>query len=345
MINTIPANLPRDFPPSNRLVAMPETKQPSLLAENSTNNNFSFDYIRKNYPHWFNYVTVILHTLGAILPFVSICPKKFSAGIRKFAIAFSRFGLPLVKLHTGIEAFIGKRLFEGIARLAPTLFLPILPFFNFQLAYGLSSGVNVVLEHLNLIIGELSHKDSFETNNNKVLNGVKQMFEIICKPTSTVSDRIKYSLALGGGSLMIGGAIPALIFAKDSLDSIPAKIFGSIRTLGGFLGDLSIMIFSTKKQSEERQKEKLVGSFYLIPTIMDFAQRFIPQKSEANEIFNHAKTALNTIADVLWSSFSTDRNIKQEQEEKDLHKPRIQEQETKPSSRLQQESLLYHQSV
>jgi hypothetical protein len=114
---------------------------------------------------------------------------------------------------------------------------------------------------------------------------------------------------------MLAGAIPALLFARNSLNSPLAKIFGSIRSIGGLLGDMSIILFSTKESAEDRRKEKMVGSFFLIPSIMDFAQRFIDQGKDANEVFNHAKTALNTIAEVIWSSFSTDRNLKQEQEE------------------------------
>ena len=106
------------------------------------------NYIRKNYPSWFNWATVVLHTLGAMLPFTSIVPKSISKKIKDLAVNFSRWGVPLVKIHTGLEARWGCRLPEGSARIAPTLVLPILPFFNFQLAFGLSSGINGVLEHM-----------------------------------------------------------------------------------------------------------------------------------------------------------------------------------------------------
>ncbi|MCE2929113.1 MAG: hypothetical protein LW817_05740 [Candidatus Caenarcaniphilales bacterium] len=273
------------------------------------------NFIRNNYYSWFNWATVILHTMGSMMPFMSIVPKNVSKSFKKFAENFSRFGIPLVKLHTAIEAAMGKRLFESIARLAPTLIIPILPFFNFQLAYGLSSGVNVVLEHLNPIIGDLSKNDSISTNNQKVIDGFKTMVKTILDPQSAPKDRSKFALALGGAGFMLAGAIPALLFARNSLNSPLAKIFGSIRSIGGLLGDMSIILFSTKESAEDRRKEKMVGSFFLIPSIMDFAQRFIDQGKDANEVFNHAKTALNTIAEVIWSSFSTDRNLKQEQEE------------------------------
>jgi hypothetical protein len=268
------------------------------------------NYIRKNYPSWFNWATVVLHTLGAMLPFTSIVPKSISKKIKDLAVNFSRWGVPLVKIHTGLEALWGCRLPEAIARIAPTFFFPILPFFNFQLAYGLSSGINVVLEHMEARIGKLSRDDGFKHNNQKVLNGFKSMVNDLMNPNANINERMKMFLALGGGGFMLAGAVPALLFARNSLNSPAAKIFGTIRSIGGFLGDLSIILFSTKPTAEEQRKEKIVGSFFFVPTIMDILQRWINQDSDANEIFNHAKTSLNTIGEVLWSSFSTDRNTK-----------------------------------
>ncbi len=271
-------------------------------------------YIRKNYPTWFNWATIIMHSLGAMLPFVSLVPEKFSAKIKESAIRFSRWGVPLVKIHTALEAFKGKRLFEAVARVMPTLFLPFLPFFNFQLAYGLSSGVNVVLEHMTKRTGDLLAEDGFAVNNKKVIEGFKSMMKDVIQGVH-IRERMELTVTLLGAAGMIFGAIPALLFARNSLDSTFAKFFGSVRSIGGLLGDLSIIFLSSKTDPAERRKEKLVGSFYLIPSIMDFMQRWMKQSSDANEIFNHAKTTLNTVAEVLWSSMSTDRNAKQEEKQ------------------------------
>ncbi len=271
-------------------------------------------YIRKNYPTWFNWATIILHSLGAMLPFVSLVPQKISSKIKESAISFSRWGVPLVKIHTALEALKGKRLFEAVARVMPTLFLPFLPFCNFQLAYGLSSGVNVVLEHMSKRTGVLLAEDGFAVNNRKVIDGFKSMMKDLVQGVH-IRERTELTITLLGAAGMILGAIPALLFARNSLDSPMAKLFGSTRSAGGLLGDLSIIFFSSKTDPAERRKEKLVGSFYLIPSMMDFMQRWMNQSSDANEIFNHAKTALNTVAEVLWSSMSTDRNARQEEKQ------------------------------
>jgi hypothetical protein len=270
------------------------------------------NYIRTNYASWFNWATIFLHTTGAVLPYVTVIPKDFSQSLKKFAENFSRFGIPLVKLHTGIEAIYGKRAFEAVARIVPAFLIPALklPFHNFQLAYGLSSGINVALEHINGRIGEQKKEDDFSVNNQKVIDGLKGMVNDFFQPQTSLKEKSKIGLALGGAACMLGGAIPTLIFDRNGLNDGFAKVFGSIRSFGGLLGDLSIILFSSQPTEEMRKKEKIVGSFFLVPSVMDFAQRWISQDSDANEIFNHAKTALNTIGEVIWSNFSTDRNTK-----------------------------------
>lgn len=302
--NQFEPNIPVDLHQQTVEKHVPDNKTETKLS--------SLSYIRKNYPSWFNWTTMILHTLGSTMPFVSFIPQSFSRAIKDFAINFSKYGIPLVKLHTGLEALQGKRMFEALARVLPAAIIPgfNLPFFNFHLAYGLSSGVNVVLEHMNDRIGDLSKHDSFAVNNKKVISGFKSMIRDLIYGAH-IRERTKLFLALGGGAAMLAGAVPALIFARDSLNSMASKIFGSIRTVGGLLGDLSIILFSSKTDPDEKRKEQLVGAFFLIPSMMDFLQRWMNQSADANEIFNHAKTALNTIGEVLWSSLSTDRNLKQ----------------------------------
>ena len=268
--------------------------------------------IRKNYPTWFNVATVGLHSLGALLPSMQVVPKEVSQSVRQAAISFSRWGLQIAKIHNGIEALYGNRGVEAAARVIPSLLVPglKLPFFNFQLAYGLSSGVNVALEHIYDRVGELKKEDGMKKNIDKVFKGLNIMIKDLAKGKANIREWTKLFLTLGGSAFMLGGSIPALAFARNSLNDTKARVFGSLRSIGGLLGDLSIILFSTKKTKEGRQKERAIGLFFMVPSIMDFAQRWIKQGSEANEIFNHFKTALHTIGELIWSHFSTERNIK-----------------------------------
>jgi len=278
-----------------------------------TNNPALYEkakYVRLNYPNWFSWATVITHAFGAMFPFIPFIPAKISGRVKQFAIELSRYGVPLAKLHNGLEALYGKRLFEAIARFCPISILPFLPFANFQLAYGLSSALNVTLECIN-DRNELKKEDGFQVNNQKVIKGFKDMVkDLLHNPNTDLKQRSKLFLTLSGAAAMLVGAVPGLLFARNSVDGPLAKIFGSIRSLGGLLGDTSIIAFSTKPTAAGRRKEQTVGSFFLIPTFMDFAQRWMKLSPESNEIFNHAKTSLNTIGELIWTHFSTEKNDK-----------------------------------
>ena len=270
--------------------------------------------IKLNYPHWFNITTVGLHALGGVLPSLPFIPKRISGAVRQGAIKFSQWCVPISKIQNCYEAIKGKRTYEAIARILPNIFLPFLPFHNFQLAYGLGSGINVVHEHIKSRVGDLKAEDGFEANNKKIQDGFFTAVKDLLRGGDhvTTRERSKLALTLGGGAAMILGAIPTLLFDRTGLNDGFARLFGSIRSIGGLLGDMSITLFPSHKDPELRKKEPVIGAFYLIPTIMDFAQRWMNQGDEANEIFNHVKTTLNTIAELIWTHFSTVENNKKE---------------------------------
>ncbi len=295
--------------------AKESTNANSFLIQNLVPNwdekNTTFENIKLNYPHWFNIATVALHALGGTLPSMPFIPKSVGLGFRNLAENFSRWCIPFSKVHNSIEAFKGRRLYEAVARLVPSLLIPLLrlPFHNFQLAYGLGSGINVVHEHIKSRVG-LKAEDGFATNNKKIQDGLFHAIKDLFNGGDHVStkERAKLGLTLGGGAAMILGAVPTLLFDRNGLNDGFARIFGSIRSLGGLLGDLSITLFPSHEIPELRKKEPIIGSLYLVPTFMDFAQRWMKQDEETNSIFNHVKTALNTIAELIWTHFSTIEN-------------------------------------
>ncbi len=270
----------------------------------------TFENIKLNYPQWFNIATVGLHALGGTLPSIPFIPKAVSLGFRNLAENFSRWCIPISKIHNCVEALQGKRLYEAIARILPNLFLPFLPFHNFQLAYGLGSGINVVHENIKNRVGELKAEDGFAVNNKKIQDGLVHGIKDLFHGGDHVDgkERARLGLALSGGAAMLFGAIPTLIFDRNGLNDGFARIFGSIRSLGGLLGDLSITLFPKHEIPELQKKLPVIGSLYLVPTFMDFAQRWMQQDEETNSIFNHLKTTLNTIAELTWTHFSTVEN-------------------------------------
>lgn len=284
------------------------------LVPNWDQKNTTFENVKLNYPHWFNIATVALHALGGTLPSMPFIPKSVGLGFRNLAENFSRWCIPFSKLHNSIEALQGKRLYEAVARLAPSLLIPLLrlPFHNFQLAYGLGSGINVVQEHIKSRVGHLNKEDGFAVNNKKIQDGFVHAVKDLFYGGAHVDtrERARLGLTLGGGAAMILGAVPTLLFDRNGLNDGFARIFGSVRSLGGLLGDLSITLFPKHEIPELQKKLPIIGSLYLVPTFMDFAQRWMKQDEETNSIFNHVKTALNTIAELIWTHFSTIENQK-----------------------------------
>lgn len=306
--------------------AVSQVEQKSFLVQNLApewnEKNTTLENVKLNYPHWFNIATVGLHALGGTLPSIPLIPKKVSLGFRNIAENFSRWCVPVSKLHNCIEALQGRRLYEAIARILPNLFLPFLPFHNFQLAYGLGSGINVVHENIKSRVSELKAEDGFAVNNKKIHDGFKLALNDLFHGGSHVDkkERARLGLALSGGAAMLAGAVPTLLFDRDGLNDGFARIFGSIRSLGGLLGDLSITLFPKHDIPELQKKLPIIGSLYLVPTFMDFAQRWMNQDEETNSIFNHIKTTLNTIAELIWTHFSTIENQRQKEKAQEIQK-------------------------
>lgn len=299
----------------------PDTEDESNQNENQNNWEISkkfLNIVREKYPIVLNWFTVALHSAASSLPFIPFVSKDFAQKVKQSAIVFSRYIVPLNMVHNAIEDLFGKRLFHAIARLAPPACLPFLPFFNFSMPYGIYAGINFPTEEIVKRVGELSKHDSFAANNQKVLDGLKAMWEDFKNPNHHINDRFKLGSIFFASASMLIGAIGGLLFSPKSLNNLPASIFGFIRSIGGLVGDLNLMF-----GKNSTNKEKTIGGLYAIGSLMDMTQRWITDPT-INELYNHAKTSLNTISTMLWTHKSTDRNISEERKDRLLHaKPAI----------------------
>lgn len=284
--------------------------------ENQNNWKISKEFlniVREKYPVVLNWLTVALHSAASSLPFIPFIPKDFAKKVKNWAIVFSRYIVPLNMVHNAIEDLFGKRLFHAIARLAPPACLPFLPFFNFSMPYGIYAGINFPTEEIVKRVGELSKHDSFAVNNQKVIDGLKSMWEDFKNPTHHFNERFKLGSIFFASASMLIGAVGGLIFSPKSLNNLPAAFFGFIRSTGGLVGDLNLIL-----GKNSTNKEKTIGGLYAIGSLMDMTQRWITDPT-INELYNHAKTSLNTISTMLWTHKSTDRNISEEKKDRLLH--------------------------
>lgn len=288
-----PQRPPKNFNPIERANRQAQTQ--------SSNTSSSLQKLRLHYPTALNVASVSLHLFASSFPWIPFIPKKISKMINNAAIFFSRYIVPINMLHNAVEAISKKRLFEGLARIPVPFMMPFLPFFNFKLPYGLFAGINLPNEEITKRVGKLDDQASFSANNKKTLDGLKLMWKDLMNPQISSGERIKIGFTLLGSFCMLFGSVNGLLFAPQSLNNLAASVFGFIRSIGGLIGD-GILIFTGNP------REKLIGMLYAVGSFMDITQRWIKNPA-INEIYNHVKTALDTVSTMLWTHVSTQRNM------------------------------------
>ncbi len=281
--------------------------------ENLTSVLNTLNLVREKYPVVLNWFTVALHSAASSLPFMPFVSKTLSKKVKDWAIVFSRYVVPVNMIHNAVEdIFIGKRLFHGIARLVPPICLPFLPFFNFSMPYGIYAGINFPTEEIVKRTGELSKHNTIAENNKKVIDGLKAMWADFKNQAIPLKERFRLGSIFFASASMLSGALGGLLFSPNSLNNLPATFFGFVRSMGGLIGDLNLIL-----GKNSTKKEKTIGSLYAVGSLMDMTQRWITDPI-INELYNHAKTSLNTISTMLWTHMSTERNREQEKKEKHL---------------------------
>lgn len=289
-----------------------EATEESEKQENLTSVINTLNLVREKYPVVLNWFTVALHSAASSLPFIPFVSKELSKKVKEWAIVFSRYVVPLNMIHNAVEDLMGKRLFHAIARLAPPACLPFLPFFNFSMPYGIYAGINFPSEEILKRVGELDNKSTFAENNKKVIDGLKAMWSDVNDKNIHFKERFRLGSIFFASASMLGGALGGLLFSPNSLNNFSATVFGFIRSMGGLIGDLNLIL-----AKNSTKKEKAIGSLYAVGSLMDITQRWIVDPT-INELYNHFKTSLNTISTMLWTHMSTERNRQQEKKEKHL---------------------------
>jgi hypothetical protein len=295
-----------------------DSENKSSEDENSWKISKEFlNIVREKYPVVLSWFTVALHSAASSLPFIPFVPKQTAKKFKDWALAFSRYIVPLNMVHEAIEDLSGKRLFHAIARLAPPVCLPFLPFYNFSMPYGIFAGINFPTEEIVKRVGELSKHNTFAENNQKIIDGLKAMWNDFNNQANPFKERFRLGSIFFASASMLAGALGGLLFSPNSLNNIPATIFGFIRSTGGLVGDLNLIL-----GKNHTKKEKTIGSLYAIGSLMDITQRWITDPT-INELYNHAKTSLNTISTLLWTHMSTDRNRQEEKKVQKLHSKQL----------------------
>lgn len=277
-----------------------------------------------------------LHTLAIATQVIDklnipLIPKDLTGKINKFTQEFSRYVVPFNYLLNGISALKGNRLLEGLIRFSIPGLLLTVPFFNFTIPYGISSGFNffheAVLKNLKDKNGHLSFKD-WKDNTKQVWDESKNIFKALFSGES-IKELLSFKLSKqkqqAFGSLSIAlSAAASLLTARTERNSFAAKLWGGLRNgLGGYC-DLILafgkddvkpgekeFVGSIKELKEHynnkaTRKNVIAGGFMGVASALGVFHRLFVKSEWLANIIVHLQMLLDNIGFTAWGLKSND---------------------------------------
>lgn len=255
----------------------------------------AFNKVRSFFTMGLNIIGVVLNFGAVIVKGVPTVGPKVKDWLDKKSEWFSRYVIPFSFAWNGMEAAAGNRFVEAAARLVPAALFWMLPFYNFNMATGISSSINYLLH---LIDGEYKGKtpdDSPLGNTKAVFSKLGEMISGIATKKWTVTGILDGFTVLG----MLGGSTGGLAFANKVRDSWPARLFGLVRSSAGFTGDARFV------QGNDLHK-RFAGALMMVASVLNVFMRWVGD--DTARILNHLSIALDDFGLTYWVNESKRRN-------------------------------------
>lgn len=280
--------------------------------------NFStWDKVRDKFfngPNWFqnfrNQFTISLNSFGILFNTIAVIASNstfFSKSTTEFLDKksewFSKYIIPISFSWSGIEALMKNRLVEAAARIIPASLFTVLPFYNLNMATGVSSALNYLFEHvMDRHGGKHPGQDNMLNNAKAVLKSSADVFKDIFTLNSS-----KESIAKQLGTLFMSvGSLGGLAFAHDKRDSMLARIFGNLRNVGGLIADWKLIFNDVKNDDRRTFDLRFVGSLCSTASILNILMRWVDPKLARS--LNHIGIALDNLGLTYWSNQSSKRD-------------------------------------
>jgi hypothetical protein len=280
---------------------------PSFALDSQTTKN-SFDSIKdffiNKFPVYGYIITSVLHGIAGL---TSINNFLFSHKLKKLfdkiTVSASKAVTSITYAFLALDSFKKNRMFDFIARLLDPLFVPWMKLEDIHLARGMSAGLTLIdfSQMRKLPNKPLSKFENFFGN----LKATVQMLEESFKSGFGADRKLfvkaendqGHTMALFGHMIMLGSMLGVFFGANQR--NLMNKIGGVIRNLGGFLGDITMILHGD-------ESFVLSGCFYAANAVVDALQRFLP----ANIIdpINHFNMILNNVATYHYGKISRKRN-------------------------------------
>lgn len=259
-----------------------------------------FKGFRDNFTMILNYIGIAFNTLAVIGTNSNVFSKDVAESIDKKSEWYSRYVIPFSFAWNGVEALVGNRLIEALTRIVPAISFWALPFYNFNTATGISSGVNYMLELVTKRLEKAKIKvPSYNMwENTKIIGG--ELINV-CKDFLTNAKTDENFVHKITSFFLIGGSAGGFLFAPKDRDTWLARLFGNIRNIGGFFGDYDLV---TNRKYDVHKK--VVGLSCGVASILNMIMRWVdPQLART---LNHISIAADDFGLTYWAQDSRRHN-------------------------------------
>ena len=246
--------------------------------------------------------TMGLNVLGVLMNFGAVIAKgipavgpKITEWLDKKSEWFSRYVVPLSFAWNSIEATAGNRFIEAAARLVPAVLFWVLPFYNFNMATGIASGINFLLHLIDDRYNGKTPDASPLQNIKATFNKLGEMISDFASGRFRKGEKWDIFAVLG----MLLGSAGGLVFAGKQRDSWAARIFGFVRNLAGLTGDARFVIGNDVHK-------RVAGASMIFASIANIFMRWVGD--DAARILNHLAVALDDFGLTYWAHESKRRN-------------------------------------
>lgn len=258
-----------------------------------------FQLFRDKFTLGLNAIGIAFNLLAVIATNSKFFSKKISESIDKKSEWFSKYIIPFSFGWNGIEALVGNRAIEALTRIVPAVSFCFLPFYNLNLATGVSSGLQYLFEHVKDRHGGKHPAPHSMVENAKQV--ISTSFDVL-KDIFT-GNRSKEDLAKQIGTLfLLAGSIGGSIFAHKDRDSKSARFFGNMRNIGGIVADWKLIFNDVKDDARRAFDLRFVGGMCSTASILNILMRWVDPALART--LNHIAIALDDFGLTYWAQSS-----------------------------------------
>lgn len=259
-----------------------------------------FKAFRSHFTLGMNYFGVAFNSLAVVGK--AFLPEKVHKFVDEKSEWFSKYVIPISFAWNGVEALVGHRIPEALSRLIPAVSFWALPFYNFNLATGLSSGLNYVFEHVKERNGGKNPgAGDLVENMKKTFSDSVDVLTDIVKGKRDKEDIYKQVATVG----LLGGSLGGMLFTRHSRDSFWARVFGNMRNICGLFADYKL-IFNNAKDPAQSHYQRQVGSLCSLASILNIFMRWV--NPEMARMLNHISIAADDFGLTRWAQVSKEDN-------------------------------------